>query len=180
MPERVDHLHGRITQRRAGLHDALGDAPGEIVLEEVQALLEHIAVVLPADQIGQPRVDGLVGEQVVQAEHQGPDDHSHHGHPQQLIAVFGEKTPRIARGLRHVDQLAKKAEQRHFDQRRKEAHHQHSSHQRPDLLQIMRVEAQHARRRLDVRAGLEDIDQVFETAEQHGARSAVASGRGCC
>jgi hypothetical protein len=46
----------------------LGDAPGEVVLEEIQALFEHIAVVLPADQAGHAGAQGLVHQQVVQAE----------------------------------------------------------------------------------------------------------------
>lgn len=178
MPQRIDHLHGRIAQRRTGLHHALGDAPGKVVLEEVQALLEHVAVVLPADQVGQPRIDRLMGEQVVQAEHQRPDNQRHHRHPQQLVAVLGEKRPRVIGRLGHIDQLPEEAEQRHFDHRREEADHQHGRHQRPDLLQVMGVEAQHPGGRRNVRAGLEDIDQVFETAEQHGEVCFVARWAG--
>ena len=174
MPQRIDHLHGRIAQRRPGLHHALGDAPGKVVLEEVQALLEHVAVVLPADQVGQPRIDRLMGEQVVQAEHQRPDNQRHRRHPQQLVAVLGEKRPRVIGRLGHIDQLPEEAEQRHLDHRPEEADHQHGRHQRPDLLQVMGVEAQHPGGRRNVRAGLEDIDQVFETAEQHGEVSFVA------
>ncbi len=168
MPQRIDHLHGRIAQRRPGLHHPLGDAPGEVVLEEVQALLEHVAMVLPADQIGQPRVDRLMRQQVVQAEYQGPDDQRHRRHPQQRVAVLGKEGPRVIGRLSHIDQLAEKAEQRHLDQRREKADHQHGRHQRPDLLQVMGIEAQHPGRRRNVRAGFEDVDQIFETAEQHG------------
>ncbi len=131
-------------------------------------------MVLPADQIGQPRVDRLMRQQVVQAEHQRPDDQRHCRHPQQLVAVLGEEGPRVIGRLSHIDQLAEKAEQRHLDQRREEADHQHGGHQRPDLLQVMGIEAQHPGRRRDVRAGLEDIDQVFETAEKHGEVCFVA------
>ncbi len=178
MPQRIDHLHGRITQRRPGLHHALGDAPGKVVLEEVQALLEHVAVVLPADQVGQPRVDRLMREQVVQAKHQRPDDQRHRSHPQQLVAVRGEKGSRIARRLGHIDQLAEETEQRHLDHRREKADHQHGRHQRPDLLQVMGIETQHPGRRRNVRAGFEDIDQVFEAAEQHGEVCFVARWAG--
>ncbi len=174
MPQRIDHLHGRIAQRWPGLHHALGDAPGEVVLEEVQALLEHVPMVLPADQIGQPRVDRLMGQQIVQAEHQRSDDQRHRRHPQQFVAVLGEEGPRVIGRLGHIDQLTEKAEQRHLDHRREKADHQHGRHQRPDLLQVMGVEAQHPGGRRDVRAGLEDIDQVFETAEQHGEVCFVA------
>ena len=66
MPERVHGLHGGIAQGVAGLHDALGDTPGEIILEKTQALLEHIAVVLPANQVGQAGADGLVHQQAMQ------------------------------------------------------------------------------------------------------------------
>jgi len=81
--------------------------------------------------------------------------------------VLGKEGPRVIGRLCHIDQLAEKAEQRHLDQRRKKADHQHGGHQRPDLLQVMGIETQHPGGRLYVRAGLEDIDQVFETAEQH-------------
>jgi hypothetical protein len=67
VPDGIDGIcHGRVAQRVAGLHDALGNTPGEVVLEEVQALLEHIAVVLPADQAGHAGAHGLVHQQIVQ------------------------------------------------------------------------------------------------------------------
>jgi len=125
-------------------------------------------MVLPADQIGQPGVDRLMRQQVVQAEYQRPDDQRHRRHPQQRVAVLGKEGPRVIGRLSHIDQLAEKAEQRHLDQRREKADHQHGRHQRPDLLQVMGIEAQHPGRRRNVRAGFEDVDQIFETAEQHG------------
>gem|GEM_PF-6327520 len=86
--------------------------------------------------------------------------------------MLGKEGPRVIGRLCHIDQLAKKAEQRHLDHRRKEANHQHGNHQRPDLLQVVRIEAQHAGRGRDIRGGFEDIDQVFKAAKQHGAQSA--------
>ena len=135
-------------------------------------------MVLPADQIGQPRVDRLMRQQVVQAEYQRPNDQRHRCHPQQRVAVLGEEGPRVIGRLSHIDQLAEKAEQRHLDQRREKAHHQHGRHQRPDLLQVVGIEAQHPGRRRNIRAGFEDVDQVFETAEQHEEVCFVAGWAG--
>ena len=52
---RVDRQHDALAQRRAGLHDAGGDAAGEIVLEERPALPHDMPMVLPAHQVGQAR-----------------------------------------------------------------------------------------------------------------------------
>jgi len=73
------------------LHDALGDAPGEVVLEEVQALLEHVAVVLPTDQAGHAGADGLVDQQVMQGAEDRAQQQGDHAHPDQLGAVDLEK-----------------------------------------------------------------------------------------
>ena len=175
VPQGVDHLHGRVAQGRAGLHDALGDAPGEVVLEEVQALPEHVAVVLPAHQVGQARGDRLIGQQIMQAEHQGTDQQHHRQHPQQLALVAVEEV--AARGgLGHVDQLAEEVEQRHLDQGGEEADHQHGEQQRPGLDQVVGVEGQDALGRHHVRAGPEHVEQGFEAAKQHSGRPAIAMG----
>ncbi|MNT02168.1 hypothetical protein D3C72_1366560 [compost metagenome] len=132
-------------------------------------------MVLPADQVGQARRDRLIGQQVVQAEHQGADQQHHQQHPQQLALVAAEEFG-ARRGLGHVDQAAEEAEQCHLDQRGEEADHQHCEHQRPDLAQVMGIERQDARGRLDVRAGFEYVDQGFEVAKQHVRRPALVVG----
>ena len=168
MPERVHHLHRRIAQGRAGLHDALGDAPGEIALEEVQALAQHMAVVLPADHVGHARRQRLVHQQIVQGVEQRPQDHRHHGHPQQLGAVLAKEVG-AGRRLRQIHQAAEEAEQRNVDQGDDQADHDQHGEDRPDLADVIEVEAQDAVGRWVFRSVLEGVDQVFEAAEQHGA-----------
>ncbi|MNT15937.1 hypothetical protein D3C72_1510170 [compost metagenome] len=174
MPQRVDRLHGGVAQREAGLHDALGDAAGKVVLEERQALLEHVAVVLPADQVGQAGVDDLVHKDVVQAEEDRAQQQRHHGHPQQLVAMPAEEL-RAWRGLCHVDQAAEEAEQRHLDQRADQAHQQQQREHAPHFTQVPGIEAQDLARRLAVGHVSEGVDQSFQ-ATQHGRVPVVCHG----
>ena len=164
VPQRVHRLHGGIAQRAAGLHDAVGDAAGEVVVEERQPLAQHVAVILPAHQRGQAGRDGLVGQQVVRGDRQRAQHHHHHRHPQQQAGVALEELGgrRVAR---QVDDVGQEAEQRHLDQRARQSHHQQHGEDRPDLQQVVGVEAQHAAGRGDVRGVLERVYQAFETTE---------------
>jgi len=167
MPQRVHRLHGGITQRVAGLHDALGNAPGKVALEEVQALLEHVAVVLPADQAGHAGVDGLVHQQVVQAEEQRPQQQDHDQHPGQLALVLTEEID-VGCALGQVDDAAEVAEHRYLDQRGEQADHQQRQEAGPDLAQVIQVERPHGARRRLGGCFAEDVDQLLETTVQHG------------
>ena len=55
-----------LAERRAGLDDLRGDAAGEIVGEEADRLAEHVAVRLPADEIGEGRRQRLLDEEIVE------------------------------------------------------------------------------------------------------------------
>ncbi|ESW40820.1 hypothetical protein O164_04005 [Pseudomonas taiwanensis SJ9] len=124
-------------------------------------------MVLPADQAGHAGVDGLVHQQVVQAEEYRAQQQDHHQHPDQFAAVFAEETG-IGRALCQVDDAAEVAEHRHLDQRGEQAHHQQGEKARPHLAQVVQVERPHlARWRLAGRVA-EDVDQLLETAVQHG------------
>ncbi len=168
VPEGIHHLHRRIAQRVAGLHDALGDAPGEIVLEEAEALLEHVAVVLPADQVGHAGVDALVHQHVVQGVEQRAQDQRHHRHPDQFVGVHAEEL-RAGRALGEIDDAAEVAEQRHLDQRHDQADHQQGEEHRPDLAQIIEVKRPHSGG-WGIGGGiLKNIDKTFKTTIQHKA-----------
>ena len=123
------------------MHDPLGDAPGKIVLEEIQALLEHVAVVLPADQAGHAGVDGLMHQQVMQAVEERAQQQGDHGHPDQLGAVDLEEVRR-RRALGQVDDAAQVAEQRDFDQGADQSHYQERGEARPHLAQVIEIEGQ--------------------------------------
>ena len=64
-PQRVDHLHHRVAQRRRRLDDVGGDAAGEVVGEIGHRLAQHIAVRLPADEVGHAGRDRLLRDEIV-------------------------------------------------------------------------------------------------------------------
>ncbi|RMW13187.1 hypothetical protein ALP03_05892 [Pseudomonas amygdali pv. tabaci] len=166
MPQRIHRLHRRVAQRVAGLHDALGDTPGEIVLEEVDALFEHVAVVLPTNQVGHAGADGLMHQQVVQADEDRAQQQGHHHHPDQFRAMNAEKILG-RRGLRQVDNAAQVVEQRHLDQRPDQSHDQKREKRRPYLTQVIHVKREDGVGRGRGRGVFEDIDQFFKTTIKH-------------
>ncbi|KAG1084509.1 hypothetical protein G6F40_014471 [Rhizopus arrhizus] len=105
VPERIDHLHRRLAQRGAGLHHPVGDAAGEVVLEEAQALPHHVVVHQPARTVAQARHDGLVDQQVVQADQDRSRDDRDEQHPAQFVGVAREEIGTRLLGD-HVDDAA--------------------------------------------------------------------------
>ena len=83
VPDGVDHLHDRVAQRGRCLHHLVGDAAGEVVLEEAQALAQHVAVRQPAHAGRHRPGDDLVLDQVVRGRDHRPGDHGNERHPQQ-------------------------------------------------------------------------------------------------
>ena len=167
MPQGIDCLHRRVTQRVTGLHDALGDAPGEVVLEKIEALFEHIAVVLPADHAGHARTQGLMHEEVMQAEKNRADDQRYHGHPDQLGAVDFEKIG-VGRALGQINQGAQVAEQRDFNQGGHEPDHQQGGKDWPDLTQVVEVERPNGVGWGGAGSFAKNVDQLFKTTIKHG------------
>ena len=157
-PECVDRLHHRFPQRGSGLHDLVGDAPGEVVLEEGKALAQHVAMRLPADQVGQAGHDGLVDQQGMQPEDQGPQDQRDESHDRKGAAMFG-KEGRGRLGFAHqIDDLAEEGEKRDLDQRGAEADQHDGAQQRPDLLGIVPIEGGQPSGRLFVGRGGKVVD----------------------
>ncbi|MNL16994.1 hypothetical protein D3C87_1380630 [compost metagenome] len=148
------------------MHDALGDAPGEVVLEEIQALLEHVAVVLPADHAGHAGAQGLVHQQIMQADKYGAQHQRNHHHPGQFEGVILEQTD-VRRALGQVDDAAQVAEQRHLDQSPNQADDQQGGEARPDLFEVISVERENPVRRRRRRCFTENIDQFFKAAIKH-------------
>ena len=115
-PERVADLHRRFAERRPGLDDLRGDAPGEIVGEEADRLPEHVAVRLPAHEVGERRRQRLLDQKVVDDRRDRPADDHDRRHPGERPAIVGKDALRRRR-LQHVDDRADIAEDRHLDQR---------------------------------------------------------------
>ncbi|MCY1462739.1 hypothetical protein D9M71_805460 [compost metagenome] len=77
------------------------------------------------------------------------------------------KEIRIRCTLGEVNDATEVAEQRHFDQGAEQSDGEQGGKTRPDLLQVIGVEGQHAIRR-GCRGGVaEHVDQLFETAIEH-------------
>ena len=70
VPDRRDHRDQALAHSRPGLHHLVGDAAGEIVLEERPALAHHMPVVLPADHVGDVGRDRLIGDEVLRRDAQ--------------------------------------------------------------------------------------------------------------
>ncbi len=181
-PQRVADLHHRFAQRRAGLDDFRGDAPGEIVGEEADRLPEHIAVRLPAHQVGEGRRQRLLHQKVVQDGRDRARHHHDERHPGEGPAIV-VKHVRRRRRLQHVDDLADIAEDRHLDQRHDEADRQKRGQSRPHLAGVEPVEAAQGRRRHVDRRRPEGVDDGLEESEHgwsaNGRWTLLRRGRRC-
>ncbi len=94
-PERVDHIDDGFAQGRSGLHDAARQPPGEIVLEEGQALADHVAVRLPAHQRRELRHDRLPHHEIVQ----GGGERAGEQHNASIQASVGPYSTKTRSGL---------------------------------------------------------------------------------
>ncbi|MNW03242.1 hypothetical protein D3C71_1991480 [compost metagenome] len=103
----------------------------------------------------------------MQAEEQRSQQQDYHQHPYQLSAVLAEEVG-VRRTLGQVDDPAEVAEHRHLDQRGEQADHQQRKKTGPYLAQVVQVERPHGRRRRFTGGFAKDVDQLFETAVQHG------------
>ena len=175
-PERVDHLHHRIAERGGGLNDVRGDPACEVVGEIGQGLAQDIAMRLPADEVGHPRSDRLLREEIMREVGERTADENQQPHGQEFAAVFAEQSVRARRAQR-VDEGADEAQDRHFDQRDDQADRHQCDEERPDLPAIAPVIAEQARGRHAFVVLAKRIDAGFEEAE-HEKLSCRKRGRG--
>ena len=99
VPDRGDGRGQRRAHRRPGLHDAVGNAAGEIVLKERPALPHHVPMRLPADHAGERRRDRLVGDQIARQRHRRPRDQHDDRHADEPRPAVRRGT--VGRRLRH-------------------------------------------------------------------------------
>ncbi|MNM35318.1 hypothetical protein D3C81_460080 [compost metagenome] len=175
VPKRIDHLHRRLAQRGAGLHHPVGHAAGEVVLEEAQALPHHVVVHQPARAIAQARHDGLVDQQVVQADQDRARDDRDEQHPAECVGMALEE---VRAGLLgdHVDDAAEEIEHRHFHQRQQQAGDQGGQQHRPHRSQVVQVERHHGARRHAPVNGREHRNQGFKPTEHRIPSPSIAGG----
>jgi hypothetical protein len=165
VPDGVDHLHDRLAQAARRLHDLVGNSAGKVVLEEAEALTQHVAVREPAHAGRHRRGDGLVFDQVVRSGHQRPGNHGDEGHPQQHAAVLASEVGWRLRGLHQVDQVADERHQHHFDHRAGKACHQQYGKRRPERPDEVDIECQQCVRRPNRGFSREGFDMAFKPAE---------------
>jgi hypothetical protein len=162
---------------RGRLHHLVGDAAGEIVLEEAQTLAQHVAVRQPAHAGRHRPGDHLVLDQVVGGGDHGAGDDGDERHPQQHAAVLADEILRRLGSLHQVDQVADEGHQRHLDQGAGKARHQQDGERRPDRLDVVDIERQKRIRRTNRCFVRESLDAGFEPAEHAKSSDFFVSGR---
>ena len=123
-------------------------------------------MVLPANHAGHAGADGLVHQQVMQADEDRSEHQRNHGHPDQLSAVHTEEVG-IGRALGQVDDPAQVTEQRNFDQGANQPDHQQRDEARPHLTQVIDIKRQDFIRWGGSGGVAENIDQLFKTTIEH-------------
>ena len=149
VPDCRDGRGQRRAQGRRGLHHAIGNAAGEIVLKERPALAHHMPMRLPADQAGERRGDGLVGDEIARQRRHGPYDHDDDRHAEEPRPTGGEQT--LGRCLGHQrDDAAHEPWHRAVAERHEQFGDEESGEQPFRLAGEMPQESEQARRRLGV------------------------------
>ena len=169
---RADARDDALAQRVAGLHHAVGDAAGEVVLEERPALPHHVPVALPADEARHARHHGVVAHQAVGSSASGRPMSTSSAMPSS-IGSAAWNAARAVGGLHQRDELADEDRDRGVDQRDGEAGRRTSRAYRPrGLADEVPVEGEEAGRR----GGAGDergADAAFEESE-HGRQEKTA------
>ena len=132
IPNRPHTRDGALAQRIACLHNAVGNAPGKVILEKRPALAHHMPVVLPAHHARKRahhrvKAQQTVKQQGCRAQHQHENQHGQqHGH--------GVLQGSIAVGSRHqADQFANQHRGHGIAQSHQQATEQHGKKQAPRL-----------------------------------------------
>ena len=174
-PDRVDELRHRFAQRRSRLNDLRGDAAGEVVGKERHRLAQHVAMCLPAHEIGQRRRDRLLVQQVVQDMRDRRRDGDDERHPEEGRAIVDEDLFGRCR-LQEIDDRADVSHHRDLDERDDEADDHQRDEPGPDLPAVAPVEGDERRRRHAVVMRAERVDERFESAEHGGPREGGTNG----
>src|SRR5262249_54761130 len=110
--------------RIRGLHDAVGDAPREIVLEERPALAHDVPVALPADQAGGARYQRVLADRDVDQYHERAEDEYKRDHAEQQRPLLPERRGPVD-GFHQRHELADEYRDHGVDQRDGEARDEH-------------------------------------------------------
>ena len=177
------HLHDDFAHAQRGLHHLGGDPTGEVVLEEIHALAQHIAMGLPACPHGEIADQPLVDDRLVPEFQEWQDEQNERAHAGEAEPVVLPEGLAVGGG-QPVDQLADKGEERHLDERHHAGEQRRGEQQRPKRLGIVQNEAEKRRRRPFRKRFRKAVSTGFEPAKNRGdhgglrsAVEAVASGQ---
>ena len=147
VPDGGDGRGQRRAHRRPGLHHAVGNAAGEIVLKERPALAHHVPMRLPADHAGERRGDGLIGDEIARQRHRRAHDHHHDRHADEPRPADGEEA--VGRRLGdHGDDAAHEPRHRAVGERDAQLNHEQGREQPLRLAGKVPQEGDQAGRRL--------------------------------
>ena len=149
VPDRGDGRGQRRAHRRPGLHHAVGNPAGEVVLKERPALAHHVPMRLPANEAGERRGDRLIGDEVADQRHRRPHDHHHDRHAEQPGPALAEKP--VGRRLgHHGDDAAHEPRHRAVGERDAKFHHEQGREQPLGLTGKVPQKADQSGRRLGI------------------------------
>ena len=164
VPDAAYRRHHAFAQGVGGLHHAIGQASGKIVVEERQVLADQVPMALPADETGGARnqhvlADGDVGEHHEGANHQYQ---RHHRDQQRRLLRQGRMA---VGGLHQRNQLADEYRDQGVDQRHRQAGCEHERVPGLGLAHEMPIESEQPWRRhtrAGARRGANARMQIFE------------------
>jgi hypothetical protein len=146
------------------LKHPVGDAAGEILLEEGERLAHHVPVVLPMDHAGEGHGERMVDDQPEQdgAERPHQDDDGRHGQEQRPRLVKNALRGGVRQG---VDQAADEIGHQRLHHRQNEADREERPEHAPRLGDEVPVEARERVRRRSVGRLPGEVDPGLEEAE---------------
>ena len=168
VPDGVGTGDDAFPQRRAGLHDAVGDASGKIVLKERPALPDDVPMILPADEIAEARIDCLIGQRVLESQRGRTDDQHDDGHQHQ-------QTPRLTQRRRRItlrdkgDRLADENRNRRIQQRDNGTGDEQRDDEAFDLAAEIPIKGSEIRWRLGLGRLRRRRQQIFKEVEDRHA-----------
>ena len=131
VPDGADAGDDALAQRVRGVHHPVGDAAGEVVLEERPRLPDHVPVALPADQRRHRGNHRVVAHHRVEREQQRPAEQHHGGDRHQQRPLLAERRDAIL-GRHQAHQLADEHGDQQVDQRHRQPGDEHRREQPRD------------------------------------------------
>jgi hypothetical protein len=155
------------------MHHPVGDAAGEIVLEECPALPHHVPMALPANQVANLGGDRLIGHDVLRGQRQRPQHQQHQRHAEQHRPEAGEQ--RLGRARRDQgDDAAHENRDQRIEQRQRKAGREQSREQAFGLAGKMPIERDQPGRRLGIARDRGRPQQPLEQGKHDRLAKAIA------